>query len=41
MPFTARQQEERNRDRDRDRFTITSGGFVVVVRNNSLNDRKY
>ena len=49
MPFTAWKQEERNRDRDRDRdrktyllwknlFTMTSGGFVIVVTNNSLND---
>ena len=22
-------------------FTMTSGGFVIAVRNNSLNDRRY
>ena len=43
MPFTAWKNTERNRHRDRDRkkiFTITSGGFVIVVRNNSFIDSK-
>ena len=41
MPFTAWKQEKRNRDRDRKNlFTVTSGGFVIVVTNKSFNDSK-
>jgi hypothetical protein len=39
MPFTAWKQEGRNRDR-KNLFTMISGGFVIVVKNNSLNDSK-
>ena len=41
MLFTAWKQEERNRHRDRDKknfFTMTSGGFMIVVRNNTFID---
>ena len=39
MPFTAWKQEERNRHRDRNNlFTMTSGGFMIVITNNSIND---
>ena len=39
MPFIAWEQEERNRHRDKKNlFTMTSGGFMVIVTNNSLND---
>ena len=34
MPFNAWKPEERNRDRQKNLFTMTSGGFVIVVRNN-------
>ena len=43
MPFTAWKQKEINRNRDRDRkklLTVTLGGFVAIVTNNSLNDSK-
>ena len=39
MLFTAWKLKERNRDRDRDRknlFTMTSGGFGIVLRSNYL-----
>ena len=36
MPFTAWKQEEKNRHKDL--FTMTSGGFVIIVTINSLND---
>ena len=37
MPFTAWKQEERNKNRQRKTlFTMTSGGFVIAVRNNSF-----
>ena len=38
MPFTAWKQEGRNRHKNL--FTMTSGGFVIVVNNNSFNDSK-
>ena len=41
MPFAAWKQKERNRHRHRDNvFTMTSGGFVIAVRNNSFIDSK-
>ena len=42
MPFTAWKLEERNRHRDRKTyvFTMTSGGFVILVTNNSFIDGK-
>ena len=42
MPFTAWKHTERNRHRDRKKyiFSEVSGGFVIPVRNNSLNDSK-
>ena len=42
MPFTVWKQEERNRHRDRQKnlFTMTSGGFMIIVRNNSFIDSK-
>ena len=39
MPFTAWKNKERNRQKNV--FTMTSGGFVIVVRNNSLNYSKW
>ena len=38
MPFTAWKQEERNRHRDRktDLFSVTSGGFVIIVKQITL-----
>ena len=41
MPLTARKHTERNRHRDKKVFSQTSGGWVIPVRNNSLNDSKY
>ena len=38
MPFTAWKQEEINRQKSL--FTMTSGGFMIVVTNKSLNDSK-
>jgi hypothetical protein len=41
--FLIVKHKERNRRRDRDRdnvFTMSAGGFVIPVRNNSLNDSK-
>ena len=41
LPFTAWKEEERNRHRDKKNlFTMTSGGFMIVVRNNSFIDSK-
>ena len=41
MPFTAWKQKEKNRPRDRKNlFTMTLGGFVVAITNNSLNGSK-
>ena len=41
LPFTAWNQEGRHRDRDKTNlFTKASGGFVIVVSNNYLNDSK-
>ena len=41
MPFTAGKQEERNRHRQKNNlFTMTLGGFVTAVSNNSLIDSK-
>ena len=38
MPFTAWKEEERNTHRDRKKYLLnmTSGGFMTLVRNNSL-----
>jgi hypothetical protein len=43
MPFTAWKHKERNRktQRQKNLFTMTSGGFMIAVRNTSLNDSKY
>ena len=42
MPLTAWKYTERNRHRDRKKvFTGTSGGCVIPVSNNSLNDSKF
>ena len=42
MPFTAWKHKERNRHRDRKTyvFAMTSGDFVIAVRNNSFIDSK-
>ena len=41
MPPTAWKDTEGNRHRDRKKvFSEVSGGCVIPVRNNSLNDRK-
>ena len=42
MSFTAWKYKEMKRHRDRQKyvFTTTSGGFVIEVGNNSLNDGK-
>ena len=41
MLFTAWKQEEKNRHRDGKNLVImTSGGFMIVVTNNSLNESK-
>ena len=38
MPFAGWKHEERNRHKDRKNlFTITLGGCVIVLTNNSLN----
>ena len=39
MPFTTWKQEEINRDR-KTYLLMNSGGFVIVVTNDSLNDIK-
>ena len=42
MPFTEWKQEETKRHRDgKNLFTMTSGGLVILVTNNSLKDSKY
>ena len=33
-------QEQKTRQREKNLFTMTSGGFVIVVRNNSFIDAK-
>ena len=40
MPFTA-WKKQRKKQRQKNVFPMTSGGFVIVVRNNSLNDSKW
>ena len=41
MPLTAWKHTERNRHTDRKKYlSQTSGGCVIPVRNNSLNDSK-
>ena len=34
-------KEQTQRQRQKNVFTMTSGGFVIAVRKNSLNDSKY
>ena len=34
-------QRKKQRQRQKNVFTVNSGGFVIVVTNNSLNDSKY
>ena len=34
-------QRKKQTQRQKNVFTMTSGGFVIAVRNNSLNDSKY
>ena len=41
MPLTAWKHSERNRHRDRKELTETSGGCMIPVGTNSLNDGKY
>ena len=44
MPFTACKHEkettQRQKQKQKHEFTMTSGGFVIVVRNNSFIDSK-
>ena len=40
MSFAAWKHTERKTQRQKNVFNMTSGGFVIAVRNNSLNDIK-
>ena len=41
METQRKKQTQRQRQEQKNVFTMTSGGFVIAVRNNSLNNRAY
>ena len=40
MRFTEWKEEKKQTQRQKNLFTMTSGGFLIVVTNSSLNDSK-